>query len=162
MSNSALPNGASFHPNRRPIRGLLTYVDAPSNKAAIGAGNHRVALTRRAALEAIHTLVGMGINYDPDHSGHNPQRKVGIVTHAEVLEKWIEISGYVFAWDFPEVMVALLTREAELGMSFETTACKIKNKRAKVWSITSCTFTGAAILRSDKTAYPGTWVRLAF
>ena len=41
------------HPNRVGFRGVLTVVDAASDKAPAGARGHRVLLTRAAAEEAI-------------------------------------------------------------------------------------------------------------
>ena len=47
-----------------------------------------------------------------------------------------------------------------LGMSYEITDARIDDLRAAVWTVSECTFTGAAILRRDKAAYRDTWIEL--
>jgi len=50
---------------------------------------------------------------------------------------------------------------AGLGLSYEVTAVQIADTRARVWTLTKVTFTGAAILRRDKAAYRDTWIELS-
>jgi hypothetical protein len=71
----------------------------------------------------------------------------------------IEIAGYLYARDFPEVMREL-RRPHALGMSYEITDARIDDVRAAIWTVSQCTFTGAAILRRDKAAYRDTWIEL--
>ena len=47
------------HPNRVPFEGVLTVVNAASDKAPAGARGHRVMLTREAAEKALPSLLGM-------------------------------------------------------------------------------------------------------
>jgi hypothetical protein len=47
-----------------------------------------------------------------------------------------------------------------LGMSYEISDACVADVRAKVWTLTRVTFTGAAILRRDKAAYRNTWIEL--
>jgi hypothetical protein len=49
---------------------------------------------------------------------------------------------------------------SELGMSFEVTNVKLLDPRARVWTLTSVLFTGAAILRREKAAFQDTWIEL--
>ena len=49
------------HPNRVPFEGVLTVVNAASDKAPAGARGHRVMLTREAAVGALPSLLGMGV-----------------------------------------------------------------------------------------------------
>jgi hypothetical protein len=86
----------------------------------------------------------------------------------------IEIAGYLYARDFPDVMRELYKcgpglrpgiagqRPAPqaLGMSYEITDARIDDVRATIWTVSECTFTGAAILRRDKAAYRDTWIEL--
>src|SRR6266550_3837037 len=53
------------HPNREPFRGVLTLVDAASDKPPAGARGHRVLLTRAAAEAGLPSLLGMGLDYAP-------------------------------------------------------------------------------------------------
>ena len=48
-----------------------------------------------------------------------------------------------------------------LGLSYEVTAVEIEDKKARVWTLSKVTFTGAAILRRDKAAYRDTWIELS-
>jgi hypothetical protein len=118
-----------YHPNRAPFRGVLTLVDAPSDKPPAGARGHRVLLTRVAAEHALPSLLGMGLDYTPALDQHDARRKVGVITEAEIVprsdvvpgfsspvlrnhgqrgtgggERLLTVAGYLFARDFPEVM----------------------------------------------------------
>lgn len=99
----ALPT-VKGHPNRTGFRGVLTTVDAASDKPPAGARGHRVLLTRRAAEAAIPSLLGMGLDYAPSLDRHDARRKVGVITSAEIVERGIEIGGFLYARDFPEIV----------------------------------------------------------
>ncbi|MGH9671441.1 MAG: hypothetical protein ACRD3A_15160, partial [Terriglobales bacterium] len=158
------------HPNRLPFRGVLTLVDAPSDRAPAGARGHRVLLTRQAAEAALPSLLGMGLDYTPSLDGHDARRKVGIITSADIVERpaagdrllaAVEVSGYLFAKDFPDVVRELRAAgKRALGMSYELADARVADVRASVWTLTEVTFTGAAILRSDKAAYQNTWIEI--
>ena len=171
----------SRHPNRLPFRGVLTLVDTPSDRPPVGAREHRVLLTRQAAEQALPSLLGMALDYTPALDAHDAKRKVGIITSADVVESpaagsqspdirlatgdrrpttVLEISGYIFAKDFPEVVRELQRSGGRLGMSYEISDARVENVRASVWTLTEVTFTGAAILRREKAAYSETWISL--
>lgn len=163
------------HPNRVGFRGLLTLVDVPSDRAPNGARGHKVVLPRKLVEEAIPSLLGMGLDYAPTWDRHDVRRKVGIITRAEIIGKGLEVGGYLFAKDFPEIVEEVsrsgkrpkrkgsadtsMTSQ-ELGMSYEVTAVGVLNRQEAVWVLTSATFTGAAILRRQKAAYRQTWIEL--
>jgi len=156
----ALPEIAD-HPNRVPFEGVLTLVDEPSNRPPSGARGHRVILTREAALAALPSLLGMAVDYTPGWDGHDARRKCGIITQADVEENRLEVSGYLFGKDFPEVEARLRESEAgTMGMSYELADAHVADVNATVWSLTRATFTGAAILLREKAAYRGTSFRL--
>ncbi len=92
------------HPNREPFCGVLTLVDVPSQRAPSGSRGHQVLLTRAAAEAALPSLLGMALDYAPSYDRHDVQRKVGVITEAEVVGQNLEIGGYLFARDFPEVV----------------------------------------------------------
>src|ERR1700734_3823831 len=73
------------HPNRLPFEGVLTLVDVASDKAPSGSRGHRVVLTRSAAEAALPSLLGMAVDYAPGLDRHDNRRKVGIITHAEIV-----------------------------------------------------------------------------
>lgn len=171
------------HPNREPFRGVLTLVDVASDKPPSGARGHRVVLTREAAEEGLPSLLGMALDYSPSLDRHDAQRKVGVITRAEIVGKKLELGGYLYAKDFPEIVEEIKkgscgctarvglegkqctsgckkTREAELGMSYEIADAQVADTRASTWTLTRVTFTGAAILRRNKAAYRETWIRL--
>ncbi len=140
------------HPNKFPFRGVLAFVDTPSDKAPGGARGHRVLLTESAAREGLPTLIGMGINFSTKGDKHNATEKIGIIDHAEISEGKIVVSGYVFGRDCPAV-ISQLSASAEHGMSYEVADAHVEDMRAEVWRLTRVTFTGAAILLRDKAAY---------
>jgi len=215
------------HPNRAGFRGVLTVVDAPSQRAPSGSGGRRVVLPRRVAEAALPSLLGMALDYAPSFDRHDVRRKVGVITSAEIVGRNLEVGGYLYARDFPEIVeeigkegrvkiptlsqerdkggapaaiaaqtegsrlraslaeaverlrsltsglrasreggVPFLRAESEgagaagLGMSYEVTDVVLADRRAKVWTLTKVTFTGAAILRKSKAAYQDTWIEL--
>lgn len=163
------------HPNREPFRGVLTLVDVVSDRAPAGARGHRVVLTRAAAEEALASLLGMGLDYSPSLDRHDARRKIGVITRADIVGKQLELGGYLFAKDFPEIVreIGLMNGAqrqsaaglnypsvAALGMSYEITDARIADMRSTVWTLTHATFTGAAVLRRDKAAYRETWIEL--
>jgi hypothetical protein len=162
------------HPNREPFRGVLTLVDVVSDKAPSGARGHRVVLTRSAAETALASLLGMALDYSLSLECHDAQRKVGVITRAEIIGKKLELGGYLFAKDFPEIVekigrgrichrafeAASPQGHASLAMSYEIADARVADLSANVWTLTQVTFTGAAILRRDKAAYRDTWIEL--
>lgn len=165
------------HPNREAFRGVLTLVDVASDKPPAGARGHRVVLTRVAAESALASLLGMGLDYTPSLDRHDARRKVGIITRAEIVGRNLELGGYLFAKDFPEIVREIgksrKSRRAgespapiqsahahRLGMSYEIADARVADVRSSIWTLTHVTFTGAAILRKDKAAYHETWIEL--
>jgi hypothetical protein len=92
------------HPNRTEFRGVLTMVDIPSQRAPSGARGHLVVLTKKAAEAALPSLLGMGVDYSPSFDRHDVRCKVGVITRAEVVGRNVELGGYLFARDFPEIV----------------------------------------------------------
>ena len=86
----------------------------------------------------------------------------------------LELGGYIYAKDFPEVVRDLeqfgrgatdlaggrAQTHPGLGMSYEIADARVADMRARVWTLMRVTFTGAAILRRDKAAYRDTWIEL--
>ena len=169
------------HPNRAGFRGVLTIVDVASDKAPSGARGHRVLLTRRAAEAAMPSLMGMGLDYSPALDRHDARRKIGVITRAEIVGRVIEVGGFLYARDFPEIVAEIgrpgrtgasgsagpenanrdvRATRAGLGMSYEITDALVEDITASVWVLNRVTFTGAAVLRRDKAAYRSTWIEL--
>jgi hypothetical protein len=160
------------HPNRLPFRGVLTLVGIASQRSPSGARGHRVMLTRAATEAALPSLLGMALDYAPSLDAHDARRKIGIITQADILPLpqskasgpigQIAIAGYLFAHDFPDVVEEIRSHSASaLGMSYEIANATVPNQEARIWTVTDFTFTGAAVLRRDKAAYPQTWIALA-
>jgi|SRR5581483_12110679 len=148
------------HPNREAFRGVLTMVDQASDKAPSGARGHRVVLTRAAAEDALPSLLGMALDYALTFDRHDARRKVGVITKAEIVGRSVQLGGYLFAKDFPEIVAEVKRAGAALGMSYELADALVADVRESVWTLTKVTFTGAAILRRDKAAYRETWIEL--
>jgi hypothetical protein len=149
------------HPNRIAFDGVLTMVDVASDKAPSGAKGHRVLLTKEAAMAALPSLLGMGVDYRPGWDGHDARRKCGVITEADVIGSRLHVGGYLFARDFPEVEERMSRGdESPMGMSYELANAHVADMHAQVWRLTKATFTGAAILLRDKAAYRNTSFRL--
>ena len=150
------------HPNRLDFEGILTLVDAASDRAPAGARGHRVLLTREAAEAALPSLLGMAVDYRPGWDGHDAKRKIGVITEANVVGRRLTVGGYLYARDFPEATEAIRASAPEaMGMSYELADAQVADMRDEVWKLTRATFTGAAILLRDKAAYRATSFRLS-
>ena len=175
------------HPNREPFRGVLTLVDVVSDKPPAGARGHRVVLDaqRRQRQRCRHCWAW---DWTTRHRSTATMRgaRVGVITRAEIVGRQLELGGYLFAKDFPEIVreigrgggtagsnsagsaprtslqAAGPVRHAHspLGMSYEIADARVADVRSRVWTLTHVTFTGAAILRRDKAAYRNTWIEL--
>lgn len=152
------------HPNRLPFEGVLTIADEASDKPPSGARGHRVLLPAASVEAALPSLLGMAVDYAPSLDRHDARRKVGIITSAELGApggiRRLEVEGYLFAQDFPEVVREMAAGEGSLGMSYEIADAVVVDVNAPVWVVNEFTFTGAAVLRRDKAAYRKTSIRL--
>jgi len=157
------------HPNRVGFRGVLTLVDVLSDRPPSGSRGHRVVLTRSAAEAALPSLLGMALDYAPELDRHDVRRKVGVITRAEIVGRALELGGYLYAKDFPEIVQEIRrsrragekwTGGSGLGMSYELAEARVADLRANTWTLTQVTFTGAAVLRRTKAAYRDTWIEL--
>jgi hypothetical protein len=92
------------HPNRVGFCGVLTVVDVASERAPSGSKGHRVVLTKLAAEAALPSLLGMALDYAPSFDRHDQRRKVGVITSAEIIGRNLEVGGYLYAKDFPEIV----------------------------------------------------------
>jgi hypothetical protein len=153
------------HPNRMPFEGVLTVVNAASDKPPAGARGHRVMLTHEAAEKALPSLLGMAVDYRPGWDGHDARRKIGLLTEADLVGKRLVVRGYLYARDFPDVADAIQASAAAdphaMGMSYELADARVEDMRAEVWKLTRVTFTGAAVLLREKAAYRATSFRMA-
>ena len=83
----------------------------------------------------------------------------GAVSRADPTGQ-IAISGYLYAHDFPDVVDELRAGHGSLGMSYEIADAHVPSPASPIWTVTSFTFTGAAVLRREKAAYPETWMEV--
>ncbi|HEV8383933.1 MAG TPA: hypothetical protein VGQ11_03605 [Candidatus Acidoferrales bacterium] len=144
------------HPNRVPFSGVLTRLDKPSDRAPSGAAGHRVLLTRAAAERALPSLLGMAVDFAPGLRGHDVRRKIGLITRAEIVGDRLEVAGYLFGKDFPDILSDLRAQRERLGMSYEVTGVRVADTKATVWVLERVVFTGAAILERSAAAYQNT------
>jgi hypothetical protein len=144
------------HPNRVPFSGVLTRLDRPSDRAPNGAAGHRVMMPRSVAEKALPSLLGMAVDFAPGLRGHDVRRKIGVITRAEIVADRLEIAGFLFGKDFPEVTREIRAAKDRLGMSYEVTQVRVANPAADVWRLTHVVFTGAAILERSAAAYQAT------
>lgn len=150
----AMPEVAE-HPNRHPFTGVLTQLDMPSTRPPEGSNGKLVILPRKVAEKALSSIMGMGVDYR-GATGHDPKHKIGIITGAEIVGHEIHVEGFIFAQDFPDELATIQAMRGRMGMSYELVHVQVEDPTAPVWRITSCKFTGAAILLKDKAAYQET------
>jgi hypothetical protein len=150
------------HPNRVPFKGTLTVVNSVSDMAPAGAHGHRVLLTHEAAQKALPSLLGMAVDYRPGWDGHDARHKIGLLTEASLVGPQLQVRGYLYAQDFPELSHAIHAHApGAMGMSYELADVQVEDVRARIWKLTRVTFTGAAILLREKAAYRATSFRMA-
>lgn len=142
------------HPNRMPFSGVLTFVDTPSDLPVGGADGKRVILPRAVASDILPSLLGMAIDFTPNLDGHDVTRKIGLITSADVVGDEIQIGGFFYASDFPQVCARIKNEKEALGFSYEIKAQT--QEIGDLLQIVSGVFTGAAVLRKDKAAYQST------
>jgi hypothetical protein len=114
----------------------------------------------------------MALDYSPAFDRHDARRKIGVITRAEIVGRTIEVGGFLYARDFPEIVTEIgrpgqrgtpasaRAERAGLGMSYEIADALVEDIKASVWVLNRVTFTGAAVLRRDKAAYCSTWIEL--
>ncbi len=146
------------HPNRLPFLGVLGFVDELSDKAPSGARGHKILLERKAAVEALGSIVGMGLCRRLDNEGHDEQRKIGIILKARMMGNRIVVRGILYGRDCPKDVEEI--RKGNFGMSFEIGDARVADMRQEVWRLNRINFTGAAVLLAEKAAYKKTrfWV----
>jgi hypothetical protein len=146
------------HPNRLPFLGVLGFVDEPSDKAPSGARGHKILLERKAVVEALGSIVGMGLCRRMDNEGHDAQRKIGVILKARMIGNRIVVRGIIYGRDCPKDVEQI--RKGKFGMSFEIGDARVADMRQDVWRLNRINFTGAAVLLAEKAAYKKTrfWV----
>jgi len=121
LESMAIEMPAVFgHPNRVAFRGVLTVVDVASDRAPSGARGHRVMLTRKAAEDAIPSLLGMAMDYSPRLDAHDTRRKIGVITRANIVGRELVISGFLYGRDFPEIVAEI----GRAGVSHQPSAIR--------------------------------------
>lgn len=133
----------------KPFEGVLTFVDRPSDLAPAGARGHCIILSRVAAEAALPSLVGSPINRRFDFLHHDKESVIGTISEAWISKNRLCVRGLVLD-------ELLKNRPRRLGMSYEIKNAIIADMRAEVWTITACTFEGAAVMQQDKAAYLAT------
>ncbi len=143
------------HPNRMPFTGVVTFVDRPSDMAVGGAGGKLTYLPKAVAEAALPSLLGMGIDYTNDFSAHDPQKKIGVITGADIIGDEVRIEGFFYALDFPQECARIKAEKEDLGFSYEIQA-QTQAMGGNLLKIVSGMFTGAAVLYKNKAAYQST------
>ncbi len=146
----------SSHPNVMPFSGTLLLLDEPSDQAPHGADGHQILVPKSVATKRLNTLPGMAINYEADLTGHNPGKKVGVITQASIEGNKVQVKGLVWKKDFPEAARLFKMHKGRLGMSMELGDVYVRDKDERVWHLEDFHFTGATVLLKDHAAYEGT------
>lgn len=142
------------HPNKREFLGILTFTDTPSDQPTSGSRGHKILVSSGVIDAALPSLIGMGVNYS-GKAEHAPRQKCGVVTAAWRDGKEVMVSGYVYPYDFPD-LIRICASAGELGMSFELKDAHVTDMRASIWEISKFWFTGAAVIQRGKTAWKQT------
>lgn len=144
------------HPNKMPFSGVLTKLDEPSDGAPGGANGKKVIVTSDAARAALSSVLGMAVDFTPSFDGHDAQKKIGIITSADIVGNELVVEGFVYAADFPETAELIQQLKDVLGFSFEAQRIFVEDMSASILRVIALTFTGAAILLKDKAAFKTT------
>jgi len=159
MSFSAMaiemPEESEEHPNKVFFSGILTRVDEKSDLPVGGSSGKLVFLPKNVAEKSLASLLGMAIDFNDDLSSHNQTQKIGIITEATIVGNAIHIKGFFYALDYPDAVKRIQAEKSRLGFSYEAQVTHRPLDDDSV-IITSCVFTGAAVLYKDKAAYHST------
>jgi hypothetical protein len=149
------------HPNKMPFKGVMTRIGEPSDAPPEGSGGRLITISAEAAERGLNSLLGMAVDYKPNLDGHNPKAKIGIITAATIDGNAINIEGFIYANDFPDVAAEIKASKEVLGFSYEARDLYTNDPDANPVVITDCVFTGAAILLKSKAAYHSTSIQAA-
>lgn len=152
----SLPDMSDDHPNRVPFRGVLTRLDEPSTRPPNGSNGHLVMITTAVAEAALPSLIGMAVDVSPELTDHDSQKKIGIISEAEIRGRDLWVAGFLYGSDFPRETDIIKREKDKLGMSYELKKVWIDNVHSQIWVPKSLVFTGAAILYKDSAAYQNT------
>jgi hypothetical protein len=144
------------HPNKLPFNGILLLLDEPSDQPPHGAEGHSILVPKEAAEKALKSLIGMGINYKPDLEGHDPKKKIGVISEAWIEGNAVHVKGIIWPKDFPEAVAKLRANRGDLGMSMELGNVYVKDQDDEVWTLEQFHFTGATVLKKESAAYQHT------
>jgi hypothetical protein len=99
-------------------------------------------LTKEAAEAALPSLIGMALDYAPSFDRHDVRRKVGVITRADVVGRNLEVGGYLYAKDFPDIvaevaksgrpMAGMRTEGARLRASLAAAVERIRSLTASI------------------------------
>ena len=151
----SFPIDQKDHPNKIPFSGILTRLDEPSDNAIGGSNGKRVLIPKEVGEKALPTLLAMGIDFTDDLDAHDSQKKIGLITEATIEGNAILIKGFFYGADFPTEVKRIQAEKSRLGFSYEAQV-KIRSLDDDPLLITSCVFTGAAVLYKDKAGYTTT------
>ena len=160
------------HPNLTPIEGTAARLDVPSlHSLAVNYRERTVApgpglvLHRGVAMECLQSIPGIGINaLTEPHGQHAPyslnatRHKVGFISGARIEDDLIRVSGYVYGWDFPDVISAI--QQGGLGMCLSLSYPNDSEIIDGVIHPRLFLCTGVALLRKECCGFPETGVAL--
>lgn len=146
----------SDHPNLSPFKGTLLLVDESSDQPPHGSDGHLIYVPKALAEKRLKTLPGMAVNYQNDLEGHNPSKKIGVITKAWLEGNKVKVEGVIWRKDFPEALRTFRMNRGRLGMSMELGDVFVRDKDEAVWHLEDFHFTGATILKKDHAAYEST------
>lgn len=146
----------SEHPNTAPFTGTLLLLDEASDQPPHGSDGHPIFVPTKVAEKRLSTLPGMAINYQDDLEGHNPTKKIGVITRAWLDGRKVQVEGTIWKKDFPEALRTFRMNRGRLGMSMELGDVYVRDKDEDVWHLEDFHFTGATILKKDHAAYEST------
>lgn len=146
----------SAHPNLAPFSGTLLLVDQPSTQPPHGSDGHLIHVPKQVAERRLSTLPGMAINYQDDLEGHNPAKKIGVITEANLEGNKVRVKGVIWKKDFPEALRTFRMNRGRLGMSMELGDVYVRDKDEDIWHLEDFHFTGATVLKKDHAAYEST------
>lgn len=166
LQNFKFDEAEVTHINKMPFSGTVAFVDTPSDGSPCGAMGKKVIFPKEAVEKAIESFVGMGVNcvYDDRNTWNNPEDcltghderfKIGIVECAGVEGNAVQVSGFLWRYDFGDVCKMIKNAKDSLGFSVEIVANAVEEYDNHLL-VTELIFTGIAILYADCGAFKQT------
>ena len=136
-------------------------LDAHDQRRKIGVITEAEIVPLDGSVSSFKFRVSSGLSHISQRRGNVGHPSAGESGSGVCAGGQLTVSGFLYAHDFSDVVEELRAGSGTLGMSYEITDAMVVSPASPIWTVTSFTFTGAAVLRRESAAYPETWIEIS-